>query len=117
MKFEFIGVKDCGETTCPHCGAEGRYIYEWAEDGQPRAAMAGCYKLLTGKLEKNDVQKAYQTLAEKQAKNKPLNGWEKTIMRMEAFKAEGKYSKEWCDEKIREAVSQKKMYASGRRNF
>ncbi len=27
--FQFLGVDDCGETCCPHCGADGRYIYAW----------------------------------------------------------------------------------------
>lgn len=39
-----LSVDDCGEgAICPHCGAEGRYIYSFlCEDGTQRAAMRGC---------------------------------------------------------------------------
>jgi hypothetical protein len=48
-----VGVKDGGPTDggygsaiCPHCGAEGRYVYSFiCEDGKRRGAMAGCLKL------------------------------------------------------------------------
>lgn len=115
LPFEFMGVTDCGETCCPCCGADGRYIYTWHEFGKVHSAMAGCYKRLTGKLEKNDLQKMMVKIAEKQSRNKPLNGWQRTIVRMQQFKEEGKYSPEWCDEKINEALQQSKIYASGGR--
>lgn len=42
------GRDDAGEygaATCPHCGAEGRYVYRFiCEDGTERGAMAGCFK-------------------------------------------------------------------------
>lgn len=35
-----------GSAQCPHCGAEGRYVYTFiCEDGKRRGAMAGCLKL------------------------------------------------------------------------
>lgn len=43
--------------SCPHCGADGRYVYHFlCEDGNTRGAMAGCLKLfprhpLVGKVE------------------------------------------------------------------
>ncbi len=41
-----IGVDDCPGGTCPHCGATGRWIYNFeCEDGSVRGAMAGCLKL------------------------------------------------------------------------
>jgi hypothetical protein len=44
----FLGVEDMGEEAdahCPHCGAQGRYIYYFeCEDGTRRGAMKGCYK-------------------------------------------------------------------------
>lgn len=34
-----------GNASCPHCGAEGRYVYTFAcADGTTRGAMAGCFK-------------------------------------------------------------------------
>lgn len=114
--FQFIEVKDCGTGGghCPHCGAEGRYIYVWAEFGVKRGAMAGCYKALTGRIEKDDVTAHIERLSVKQAKNKPLNGWDKTIVRMLSYANEnagdpGKVF--WANEKIRQAVREAKQYA------
>lgn len=45
----FLGISDAGEygaATCPHCGADGRYVHEFiTEDGATRGAMSGCIKL------------------------------------------------------------------------
>lgn len=44
--IQFEGVSDSGEyggATCPHCGADGRYVWTFiTEDGERRGAMAGC---------------------------------------------------------------------------
>lgn len=111
--FQFIGIEDTGTASgacCPHCGAEGRYIYKFKIDGVPRGAMAGCYKALTGRLEKGDDVRVYELMAEKQARNKPLNGWEKSLLRLESFR--GKYPDEWIDQKIRETLQHRKAFLS-----
>lgn len=113
--FQFLGMEDCGETCCPHCGADGRYIYTWAEYGKVRGAMAGCYKLLTGKIHKGDLDRRIEQIADKQGRNKPLNGWDKTILRMLQYKADnandaGKIA--WADSKINEAISDTKRFAA-----
>lgn len=49
----FIGLNDhgpCegghGSAICPHCGAEGRYVWSFiCEDGTTRGAMRGCVQL------------------------------------------------------------------------
>lgn len=43
---KMLGVDDAGAgASCPHCGATGRWIYNFlCEDGTQRAAMAGCLK-------------------------------------------------------------------------
>lgn len=45
----FLGISDSGEfgnASCPHCGADGRYVQRFlCEDGIERGAMAGCVKL------------------------------------------------------------------------
>jgi len=42
----FLGTDDCLDSTCPHCGATGRYIHRFVvEDGRTLAAMSGCAKL------------------------------------------------------------------------
>ena len=113
--FKFIGVKDCGTASCPHCGAEGRYIYQWEENGVARSAMAGCYKMLTGKLSKEEDVRYFEILAEKQSKGKELNGWDKNIIRLQGYLSENKYSKEWVEMKIKEVLSQRKQYLSKKR--
>jgi hypothetical protein len=113
--FKFIGVKDCGTASCPHCGAEGRYIYQWEENGVARSAMAGCYKMLTGKLSKGEDVRYFEILAEKQSKGKELNGWDKNIIRLQGYLSENKYSKEWVEMKIKEVLSQRKQYLSKKR--
>lgn len=114
--FKFLGVEDCGATSCPHCGAEGRYIYTWEEDGIPRAAMAGCYKALTGHINKDDKQLYFELLSEKQAKNKPLNGWDKNIIRLLQYKSDNTYPKEWCDKKINDVLSERQIYLQRKRH-
>jgi hypothetical protein len=111
LPFQFLVVEDCGNACCPHCGAEGRYIYHWAEFGKAHSAMAGCYAALTGRINKDDREQFFETLSKKLATGKPLNGWQKTVMRMQAFIQEGKYSVEWCERKIMEAISDQKRFA------
>lgn len=42
----FLGTDDCPDSSCPHCGATGRYIHHFVlEDGRHAAAMSGCVKL------------------------------------------------------------------------
>ena len=113
--FKFIGVKDCGHTCCPHCGAEGRYIYTWSENGNVRSAMAGCYKRLTGMLEKSDENRYFELLSEKQAKNKPLNGWDKRIIGLLKALESGKASESWVQQKIHETLSERKVYLHRRK--
>ncbi len=112
LAFQFLGASDCGECSCPHCGAEGRYIYTWAEFGVLKSAMAGCYKHLTRNINRSAFDKFVEGISEREAKGKPLNGWQKTVKRMQEFKREGKYSAEWCDQKINEAFGDYKRFLS-----
>jgi hypothetical protein len=116
--FQFLYMQDCGPCDpgcgsgqCPHCGADGRYIYYWAEYGKVRGAMAGCYNALTGRVKKDDIDTFMTVLATKLAKGKPLNGWQKTVLRMQQFITDGKYPAEWCNQKIKEAVADQRQYA------
>jgi hypothetical protein len=61
-------------------------------NGTTYSAMAGCYNQLTKDFSKTDKEKYFQTLAEKQAKDKDLNGWDKNILRLLQYKKENKYS-------------------------
>jgi hypothetical protein len=42
----FLGTDDAPDSSCPHCGATGRYIHRFmVDDGRTLAAMSGCVKL------------------------------------------------------------------------
>ncbi len=42
----FLGTDDSPDSSCPHCGATGRYIHRFqVENGTFAAAMSGCVKL------------------------------------------------------------------------
>lgn len=42
----FLGTDDAPGASCPHCGAEGRWILRFQlEDGRRAGAMRGCVKL------------------------------------------------------------------------
>lgn len=48
VRVEDYGSSDgmMGSTSCPHCGARGRYVhYFLCDDGAIHAAMSGCIKL------------------------------------------------------------------------
>ena len=113
--FKFIGINDCGSTCCPHCGSEGRYIYTWEFNGEVRSAMAGCYKRLTGMIEKSDEDRYFELLSEKQAKGKELNGWDKKIISLVSAIESKKITFDWGWLKIRETLSQRKIYLSKKR--
>ena len=62
------GPCDDGATaTCPHCGADGRFIHWFeCEDGSKRGAMSGCVKL----FRMTDIAAADMALREKLAERK-----------------------------------------------
>lgn len=79
MIVAFDGMHDTGPAdprpngTCPHCGAEGRYIYWFVlEDGSRHGAMAGCLKLFP----QSETAKEHQRILDKQRQGKKLNGWD-----------------------------------------
>jgi hypothetical protein len=82
-------------------------------NGEQHAAMAGCFKMLTGRIKGNDITQFIIRLAVKQAKNKPLNGWDKTVLRMQKYitdNANDSSKVNWANQKIREAVADSIKY-------
>lgn len=60
-----------GNATCPHCGADGRYVWWFrCEDGTRRGAMAGCIRLFPV----SQIAKAHQAIIDKAAKYEK-KGW------------------------------------------
>ena len=51
--------------------------------------MAGCYKHLTRHINRGAFDKFIEGISEREAKGKSLNGWQKTVKRMQQYKQEG----------------------------
>jgi len=116
---EFIEVVDLGPMpnggSCPHCGAEGRYIYKWIDDeGFTRGAMAGCFKILTRGGWVNSFDQEYQKALAKQATGKKINGWDRSVINMvQKYRAEKQnqpHYKTWMIDKIRQIQLERKSY-------
>lgn len=72
-----VGMKDFGpsdgegSTNCPHCGANGRYVWYFiCADGSRRGAMRGCLKLFHQSAETSRYSKLIQEAFDRQAKAK-----------------------------------------------
>jgi len=81
-----VGVTDYGpaidgsdmNATCPHCGAQGRYVIDFiCDDGTRRGAMSGCFKLFRGSESRTAklVQEAFSRKADAERDGKKLAGW------------------------------------------
>lgn len=120
IKFRFLYVKDCSipvgvgfdsqPAMCPHCGAEGKYVYYWIENGQKRGAMAGCFAKIMRGIDLGEVNNEIIKARAKEAKKEQLSGWDKTILRMDSFIQEGKYDKSWCESKIKDVILDKSNF-------
>jgi hypothetical protein len=75
-----VGKSDSGEygnATCPHCGADGRYVWTFrCDDGTTRGAMAGCIKLFPRSALVDEHQRLLDRLDERQAKGQTLASWD-----------------------------------------
>lgn len=88
----FLGIDDCGPVEdgggfCPHCGANGRYIYNFVcDDGTKHGAMKGCLS----KFPMHPFAKIHARILEKQKEN-AKKGWklaswdERTLEAIEKF--------------------------------
>lgn len=72
--IQFTGMSDSGEygnATCPHCGAQGRYVYNFiVEGGERRGAMAGCIQ----RFPVSQIAKVHKGLLKK-AQEYASKGW------------------------------------------
>ena len=87
--IEFTGMYDGGPcedgatATCPHCGADGRYIHFFkTADGHEAGAMSGCLKLFpvspVAKIQKKLQDKEHQ-LRVAYGKDAHLNSWQQKM--------------------------------------
>jgi len=79
----FLGVDDCPDSACPHCGATGRYIHRFVvDDGRSLAAMSGCVQLFPT----TRIAKEEQRLRRK-ANDRAKKGWRLNRGDLEALAA------------------------------
>lgn len=75
------GDEGRGSTNCPHCGAEGRYVFHFVcADGSRRAAMSGCVNLFPATPEALLTQQAHSKAAQALRDGKQLASWWKEIL-------------------------------------
>lgn len=77
---EFLGRSDAGEfgaATCPHCGADGRYVSSFrCSDGTTRGAMAGCIQFFPVSPIATEQAKIMERKADREAKGQKLASWD-----------------------------------------
>lgn len=84
--IQFLGTYDSGEygnATCPHCGAEGRYVTSFVcADGKQRGAMAGCIQLypVSPLAREHALVMGKISKAERAGREPKLNGWDTAIL-------------------------------------
>lgn len=76
----FEGMTDSGEygaATCPHCGADGRYVWNFVcEDGTRRGAMAGCITKFPVSKVAEEHKKIMERDEDRAKKGQKLASWD-----------------------------------------
>lgn len=77
----YISREDSGEfgnATCPHCGADGRYVWTFrCDDGTTRGAMAGCIKLFKVSPVAEEHGRLIERQQQRAEKGQELASWDK----------------------------------------
>lgn len=102
-----LDVQDYGEgaaASCPHCGAEGRYIYTFqCEDGTTRGAMRGCF----ARFPQHPFAKRHAALIQKEKdyteKGWTLASWDQDILAAIHDFASGTITEQQAQDRIRAA--------------
>jgi hypothetical protein len=76
------GPCDAGATAvCPHCGADGRYVYTFlCDDGTTRGAMAGCIKLFPRSIAADECEKALAKSCAARGGKGYLSRWDERML-------------------------------------
>jgi hypothetical protein len=116
------GPMEDGGTFCPHCGAEGRYVYHFVCEGGVRAAcMRGCFKMwpkhqfaeLAARL--LDKEREYAERSKKSGREWKLCSWDREMMdAIERF-ANGSMTEGEAAQVIRDAKARAKAWRERRR--
>lgn len=80
----FYDSGEYGNATCPHCGADGRYVWTFhCADGTKRGAMAGCIKLFKVSPIATEHKKLLERKAEREKTGGKLASWD--VAKLEAI--------------------------------
>lgn len=104
-----------GAALCPHCGAEGRYIYHFVcEDGTERGAMAGCFKQFPQHPFATKAAALIAKQADYREKGWALPSWDEAILdAIHAFGAQS-ISEQEAQDRIRAAERTRDAYRARR---
>lgn len=70
-----------GGALCPHCGAQGRWIYHFlAENGQQYGAMKGCFRKFPKHPLAAEAAELLERQRERQRKGQELSGWDQMML-------------------------------------
>ena len=110
---DFGPFDDAGDppTLCPHCGAEGRYVWSFkCDDGTTRGAMNGCVQLFPKHRFALVSQRIIKKAAEYKAKKWNLPSWDEQIKKaLDQFVA-GEITEQVCGWQIESAEKCRKSY-------
>lgn len=108
---EMLSLEDTGPesgATCPHCGADGRYIYHFrCEDGNEYGAMSGCVQLFPKSKYAARMEKLLAKEKDNTKTGRTLAGWDVEVQ--DAIRAfmDGDITESQADARIRNADAKK----------
>ena len=110
------GPCDGGATAvCPHCGADGRYVYTFlCEDGSRRGAMAGCIKLFPRHPLCYKVQGIFDKVAEYSRKHFKPASWDLAVLDAVAALNAGQINVAEWEHRVNNAFAQRQRYLERR---
>lgn len=104
-----------GGTFCPHCGAEGRYIFHFlAEDGKQHGAMKGCFRRFPKHPLAAEAAELLERQRERQRKGQELSGWDQTMLAAILDYAEHRVSEAQAMEIVRAQKARKAAWMKRR---
>lgn len=111
---EILDLKDYGEygaVSCPHCGAQGRYIYFFTTDnGQSYGAMKGCFRKFPKSPYADRMAKLLGKEKEFKAKKWKLASWDQDSINAIRAYGEGKILQKDLDRILAESDRAKYLY-------
>jgi len=116
-----LGVNDHGpceggaSAICPHCGAEGRYVYIFkCDDGTTRGAMRGCIQKFPRHAFADESQRILDKEADYKTRGWSLPSWDIAIQSAINEFAEGQISEQDAQTRIRSAQESRRGWKDRR---